>query len=342
MIYLILQILPTTVTTGLLALVPEKLVNYHLFNISLLFVVRLIILVGFILIRYKIGYSSMQMLVLTTPCHLYLLIMLALFLSEGLNQTVNYITSDINKKIELIKILVSLHTICTLVIILSLLFSVVAKKFQSEINDDLKKQIETQIYHYEQLEKLNAEIRRFKHDYINHIKCMSSMAANKEYDDLIDYINKLSASFPVSAFLFETGNYIADAILTEKQVNSPDNILIKFDGVIPANIDNIDLCIILSNAVDNAVEACCLYDGDRIINVHSGFKHGYFVLKIKNPTVNIALSNKAVTTKPDKINHGFGLDNIKRAVKKYDGYVSMTCEDNIFTLNITFSNISEK
>lgn len=98
----------------------------------------------------------------------------------------------------------------------------------------------------------------------------------------------------------------------------------------------------MSNAVDNAVEACCLYDGDRIINVHSGFKHGYFVLKIKNPTVNIALSNKAVTTKPDKINHGFGLDNIKRAVKKYDGYVSMTCEDNIFTLNITFSNISEK
>lgn len=342
LIFLIIQILPTTVTTGLLALVPDKMFNYHLFNISLLLVVRLIILGGFILIKYKIDYSSMQMLVLTTPSHIYLLIMLALFLSEALNQTVNYITSDINKKIELIKILASLHTICTIIIILSLLLSVAAKKYQSDINDDLKKQIETQIYHYEQLEKLNAEIRRFKHDYINHIKCMSSMAANKEYDDLIDYIDKLSASFPVSAFLFETGNYIADAILTEKQVNSPDNILIKFDGVIPANIDNIDLCIILSNAVDNAVEACCLYDGDRIINVYSGFKHGYFVLKIKNPTVNIAVSNKSVTTKSDKINHGFGLDNIKRTVKKYDGYVSMTCEDNIFTLNITFSNISEK
>ena len=71
------------------------------------------------------------------------------------------------------------------------------------------------------------------------------MLSKKEYDDLFKYLNRLSASFPSPSFLFETGNYIADAILSEKQVNSPDNISIEFDGVIPSNIDNTDLCIIL-------------------------------------------------------------------------------------------------
>lgn len=188
---------------------------------------------------------------------------------------------------------------------------------------------------------MNIEIRRFKHDYINHVKCMDSMLASKEYDDLSKYFHKISESFPNTSYLFETGNYIADAILTEKQVNSPDNIFIEFDGVIPKKIDNTDLCVILSNALDNAVEACRLCDGDKIINVYSGFKHGYFVFKIKNPTVNTNANGKITTTKSDKINHGFGLANIKRTVKKYEGYVSTSYEDNTFTLNITFSIISD-
>ncbi|MBD5146692.1 MAG: GHKL domain-containing protein [Ruminococcus sp.] len=338
---IIIQFMPTTVTTGLLTLAPEKLVDYRLFNIILLFAVRLIVFAGIILIKNKIDYSSIQTLASVIPNYVYFLIILVLFLSEGLNQTSNYITSNIEQKIELIKILSSLQTICTTVIILSLLFNVISKKYQSDINTVLEKQIATQLYHYEQLEKMNAETRRFKHDYINHMKCISYMALNQEYDNILNYIGKLSAAFPTSSFLFETGNYIADAILTEKQVSSPDNISIQFDGVIPTDIDNTDLCIILSNAVDNAVEACCLLGGDKIINVYGGFKHGYFVFKIKNPTVNTNLNGKITTTKSDKINHGFGLDNIKRALKKYDGYLSTSCEDNVFTLNITFSGLSD-
>lgn len=341
MFMIIIQFMPTTVTTGLLTLAPEKLVDYRLFNIILLFAVRLIVFAGIILIKNKIDYSSIQTLASVIPNYVYFLIILVLFLSEGLNQTSNYITSNIEQKIELIKILSSLQTICTTVIILSLLFNVISKKYQSDINTVLEKQIATQLYHYEQLEKMNAETRRFKHDYINHMKCISYMALNQEYDNILNYIGKLSAAFPTSSFLFETGNYIADAILTEKQVSSPDNISIQFDGVIPTDIDNTDLCIILSNAVDNAVEACCLLGGDKIINVYGGFKHGYFVFKIKNPTVNTNLNGKITTTKSDKINHGFGLDNIKRALKKYDGYLSTSCEDNVFTLNITFSGLSD-
>lgn len=337
----ILQYSSSTITSGLLTFIPAQLVDNRLFNIILHLIIRLIIFIIIIIIKNRSDVSNVQSTVLLIPKHILFLILMSLFLLDGSTQTSNYITSNIEKKIELIKILASLHTICTTIIILSLLFYVISKKYQSDINTTLEKHIKTQLYHYEQLEKMNAELRRFKHDYINHLKCMDSMIARKEYDDLSKYFHKISDSFPNTSFLFETGNYIADAILTEKQVNSPDNVSIEFDGVVPTNIDNTDLCIILSNALDNAVEACCMCEGNKIINVYSGLKHGYFVLKIKNPTININVDDKSTTTKPDKINHGFGLANIKRAVKKYDGHVNIDCDDNIFTLNITFLNSSD-
>ena len=198
----------------------------------------------------------------------------------------------------------------------------------------LKKQISSQLYHYKQFEEINTEIRSFKHDYINHMKCMSSMLSNKEYTELKEYIDNLSSALPTVKYLFETGNYIADAILTEKQRSAPSDITIEFEGVVPTFIDNTDLCTMLSNAIDNAVEACCLCSGNKTIKVCSGFKHGYFILKIKNPTVNDIEKSNLATTKSDTVNHGFGLFNIRRTVQKYDGHVSTYCEDHIFTLNI--------
>lgn len=336
---LIIQFTCSNFTAALLVLFPvNKIKTLYILNIILNLIVRLIVLFIALYINYKDDYGRIQNAISIIPNYTFILIILSLNLSNGLIQTANFNTSKTLIQINMIKVFASLITIFMTVVLLTLLFNVISKKYQSDINTALEKQIETQLYHYKQLEKINAEIRKFKHDYINHVKCMDSMIVSKEYNDLSKYFHKISDSFPNTSFLFETGNYIADAILTEKQINSPDNISIEFDGAIPTDLDNVDLCIILSNALDNAVEACCLCDGNKIISVYSGLKHGYFVLKIKNPTINTNTNDKSSTTKTDKINHGFGLINIERTVKKYDGYVSIDCSDNIFTLNITFLN----
>lgn len=332
----IIQFICSNTTSALLVLISLfDTKNLYILDVILHLLVRLTVLFTALYINSKDNYNSIKNLISIIPSYTFVLIIFSLNLSDALIQMTSFSTSKITAKISTIKIFASLITIFMTVILLTLLFNVISKKYQSDINTALEKQIATQLYHYEQLEKMNIEIRRFRHDYVNHMKCISSMALNHECSDILNYLDKLSASFPTSSFLFETGNYIADAILTEKQVNSPDNILIEFDGVIPTDIDNTDLCIILSNAIDNAVEACRLCSGDKIINVYSGFKHGYFVFKIKNPTVNINADGRITTTKSDKINHGFGLANIKRTVKKYDGHVSTSCENNIFILDIT-------
>lgn len=341
---LIIQSICSNTTSALLVLISLFYTqNLYILDIILHLLIRLIVLFIALYINNNDKHNSIKNLTSIIPSYTFVLIMFSLNLSDALIQMTSFNTSKNTLQISLIKIFASLITIFMTVVLLTLLFNVISKKYQSDINTALEKQIETQLYHYEQLEKMNTEIRRFKHDYINHVKCMDSMILSKEFDDLSKYFHKISDSFPNTSFLFETGNYIANAILTEKQVNSPDNILIEFNGVVPKNIDNTDLCIILSNALDNAVEACCLCNEDKkIISVYSGLKHGYFVLKITNPTISVNADGSFATTKSDKTNHGFGLTNIKRTVKKYDGYVSTSCENNIFTLNITFSNTSEK
>lgn len=342
MVSFIIQFICSTIASGLVSLSPiTKIKEIYFLNIVLNLAVRAMMLLIILYIKNKNKYENIQTFTVIIPTHIYVLILLSLSISDWLIQTANFSTSNTGGQIQIIRILALSIAICTAIIIMSLLFNVISKKYQSDINNTLKKQIESQLYHYKQLEEINSEIRSFKHDYINHIKCISSMLSKKEYDDLFKYLNRLSASFPSPSFLFETGNYIADAILSEKQVNSPDNISIEFDGVIPSNIDNTDLCIILSNALDNAVEASCLCDGDKIINVYGAFVHGYFLLKIKNPTVNTNVNSRMATTKADRLNHGFGLANIKRTVNKYSGHISINCEDNFFILNITFSSLSD-
>lgn len=341
-ISLIVQFICSTLTTSFLIFIPhEAISNTHWVNISILFIVRLITLFISFCINNKSAEYNLQTIIRIIPMHIYIVALFTLFLLSGIIQTINYDNSNIDLKIFLIKLFSLLLIICISIIMVSLLFNVISKKYQNDINSMLKKQVGSQIYHYKQFEKINTEIRSFKHDYINHMKCMSSMLSNGEYAELSDYICNLSASFPTVSYLFETGNYIADAILTEKQISSPDDISIKFEGVVPTFIDNTDLCIILSNALDNAVEACILCSGNKVIEVYSSIKHGYFVLKIKNPTINDIEKSKLATTKSDTVNHGFGLFNIRRTVKKYSGHVSTSCEKNIFTLNIAFSETNE-
>lgn len=275
------------------------------------------------------------------PNYIYILVLINLFLTEGLMETANYEFPDTHIKDIAVKVLAIFLSLCVFITLFSLLFSVVSKKYFSDINKLLEKQVKTQINYYENREKTYAEIRRFKHDYINHINCIRSMLKAERYDEVSEYLGNITDMLPVGELSFNTGNFISDAILSDKQ-NSVrgENITIEFDGTIPTSINETDLCIILGNAIDNAIEASSALDGEKIISIYGGFSHGYFILTISNPTEKIENYNIfPFTTKSNKSEHGFGLLNIKSVVDKYNGYMKIDNKDNVFTLSLTFNSI---
>ena len=123
---------------------------------------------------------------------------------------------------------------------------------------------------------------------------------------------------------------------TDKAVSAAKNSIgLMFSGMIPSSgIRNEDLCTVLSNLVDNAVEACEKLTADtKTVEIEADAVNGFFLLSVSNPVMN-GVGTGLKTTKRNKKNHGIGLKNVERTVKKYAGAMTFTCEENVFTADI--------
>ncbi len=343
LLLIIMQFLCSVINSGIYALIPNevKTASQYLYY-ALLFIVRNCSFLMTLFIKRNLKSATANKAVSVIPIHIYVLIIFGIFIENGLIEILTYYTSKTELKIHIAQVLSLLLILCISILIVSLIINVLYKRYYGTLNKFLENQVELQLCHYEKLEKINMEIRRFRHDYTNHMNCLGAMLKSEKYTEATDYIENISGKLPSGEFLFKTGNYIADAILTDKQEKAAvQNIVIKFDGCITDKISNTDLCIILSNALDNSIEACSKIDGEKEISVYGNFQQGYFVLIIKNPTKNTLTVNGELpaTSKDDKAYHGFGLSNIRFVVDKYNGTMRIFSENNFFILSLTFNNI---
>ena len=130
------------------------------------------------------------------------------------------------------------------------------------------------------------------------------------------------------------GNFAADAIFNYKLAQAENKgITLRFSGAVPPEgIRDEDLCTVLSNLLDNAVEACEKLSGDREIRVECAEKNGFYLLSVQNPAPQPADVTKS--SKPDRRNHGIGLKNVKRVVKNYNGHLGIEQQGGTFTATV--------
>lgn len=248
----------------------------------------------------------------------------------------NYDAADMPLKRMILNILITISIMLTMYIVVTLIINVITRQHSAYVVSLLQNQIDLQLSHYEKLEKLSGEMRSFRHDYINHLHSVLSLIQMSEYDDAEKYIGKLLEIKDAPAAAFNSGNRLADAILTDKSESCGKDIRISLVGMIPAELDNVDLCTVLSNALDNAIEACRRCGGGNI-DITAGEKQGYFVITVKNPTDSLEKTDGIpATTKKDRENHGFGLLSIEQAAKKHDGAMTVHSENGVFELSAVF------
>lgn len=273
----------------------------------------------------------------TIPRHIFVMFILAIICLSALSSLISYPTDNRIKKESALIAIVIVLTIILLGIVVSLFLNVIAKQHFTAVSQMMEKQIELQISHYDELEKMDAEISRFRHDYTNHLRSILSLIQMNEYSQAEEYIEKLQkVKYSSATTMFYTGNKLADALLADKAAALGDNCRIEYSGIIPSAIENIDLCVILSNALDNAVEACREITSPCAISIFAGEQQGYFVMSIKNPTTcPNNFYDIPPTTKSEKEHHGMGLYNIESTAKKNNGRMKVKCENKVFELTIT-------
>ena len=208
-------------------------------------------------------------------------------------------------------------------------------------NECMSEQLNRQLKYYQKLEAFNKETRAIKHDMRNHMIIISNLAQRGDLLRLEQYIQQIETKAEQLDNIVHTGNTIVDAILNEKlQVATEKQITIDYQVNLIGNLglEDMDLCVIFANSIDNAIEACERIEdiSQRLIWIKANYDRGYLFYNIKNITKGRAkiVNEEIPTNKKDSINHGFGLNNIKDSVQKNNGKLNIINKENEFGLEI--------
>lgn len=202
---------------------------------------------------------------------------------------------------------------------------------------------EMQRNHYrlttEQIKKLTA----LRHDFRNHLYVIAERIRRSEYDEAISYIDKIGGCTEEASSIVVAENEILATILTVKNIICK-NKEIEFNHEItcgPIHIEDMDLNTVVSNLLDNAIEASekCEIDQRKIVFKIKDVKQ-FLAIECSNTCKMKQAGKKHIfqTTKDNKEEHGYGIENIKETVEKYGGQAEFTCEEGIFHVKIMMEN----
>jgi len=274
----------------------------------------------------------------------YIFIIIALLSAAILGNVI--FNSDLSeiKTVEILRgiTIIVLDILLTFIIILLIVQSTLShykEYYFRRLSQTLSKQIDIQIQHYKAQKEHEEALAAFRHDYKNLVLCLRALLEENETGQALEYLDQMNLRAAPQKPVVDSGNYIADALIAEKSKKALEQSAeIRFEGLIPSSgIENLDVCVILANALDNAIEACAQINGGKVITIVSAIRKNLWLLSISNPTGQpvIIKDNQIKTTKGDTVSHGFGLYNIEDAVKRGNGQMTLECKDNIFTLNVT-------
>lgn len=216
-----------------------------------------------------------------------------------------------------------------------------ALKFQRQTLQRLvrlnEKCIAQQAEQYAFMGEKDQELRKFRHDYNRHLHIIQNYLNRKEYEALETYLAELGAAGEDLRFL-STNNLICDAVTNRYYGLCKENhIGLSVTGKITGNlpISQTDFCVILSNALENAVEATELCPNHRKITMQIRQESGLLFLELRNPTSKpLILNGEGVpeTSNADRKNHGIGTRNMKEAVLKNDGDIGWEYDSDGFVI----------
>ena len=216
-----------------------------------------------------------------------------------------------------------------------------SKRIDKQIASYQQELIET---HYREVDNMYRQIRGWRHDYRNHIQIMKAYAAAEDWDAIRRYLDLLDKDLTTVDTVIKTGNPMADAILNSKiSLAKAKGIRVVADAHIPYKLKSseIDLCCIVGNLFDNAIEASeKLPEEQRVIRVYMDMKGTQLYISFTNFTAGKKLKKVGKVFRSTKgEGHGFGLVRIDAIVERLDGYISRNSEDGAFTTEILLPQV---
>lgn len=221
-------------------------------------------------------------------------------------------------------------------------------KLSTMYENKLKLAMQTQEreYYYTQnqlMQKSVEQMKSIRHDIKSHLATIRGYSSENYGNKITDYIDSLIGEIKANEVYSDTGNMAFDSILNFKLQNAQnDSIGLELNLFIPEalDMDVADISTIMGNLLDNALTAVVNVK-DKRIKLDVEYNRGSLFIQLDNTFDGEVVykqeknkKEKAIVTKKVGGNHGYGLNNIKKAIEKYNGQMDITHTENVFSVVI--------
>ena len=179
----------------------------------------------------------------------------------------------------------------------------------------LSQQMEIQTASILALDKAYRQQRQTTHDFQNHLCTISDLLSQKSYEAAAKYVQELSQTQTSRILIVNTHHPIIDAILNQKYqtaVESQIEMQFCINDLSDLQLSASELVVLLSNLLDNAIEACRRVETERLIRCTILENDGFF-LSVRNTSLPVLITERGIaTTKASASEHGYGLPSVCR------------------------------
>lgn len=237
-------------------------------------------------------------------------------------------------------IIISLGLVGMNIVVFYLLNDIVFKEKKMREKQMFELETKNQLQLYEALSKNIDKQRKLSHEYQNQINLIQELCQKGLINELKKYLAEINGEIKHDMDCIETKHHIINTIINQKYYESTSKgilFLCKINDMSKINMKNKDIALLLSNLLNNAIEACEKVEGQKYIKIKLTLKNNKLILSVKNPYSGklIRINGKFVTSKEmDSESHGYGLKNVIKVVKDNDGDYVIKTTDTEFYISI--------
>ena len=197
--------------------------------------------------------------------------------------------------------------------------------------------LQMQTAQYETLRSAIEETRRARHDLRHHFNALSALAEREAWDALRRYLAQAADSIP-SDELSLCENPAVDGVAgryasLSRESGIPFDCRLKLPPELP--VSEMDVCVVLQNLLENALEASRRAEGQRYIRLLASLRGDNLVLlTVENAYTGPILERDGVLQSTKRAGEGVGLQSVAHIAEKNGGYCRFLYGNGVFTANV--------
>lgn len=297
--------------------------KYDLGNVLVILLGKAIVLLCILVIKKQFGKKSIEVLTDTEWLKFLIFPMFTIIIIASMLSYFRYVETSEQTMLLFIG---AFGMIGMNIVVFYLINDIVERENQLYESRIFQIHAKNQAEKYQSISENFDKQKKRTHEYKNQIECVKSLLKKKQYSKLEEYVEEICGTLDRELDAIDTNNIIVNAILNTKYQEAEANgivFVLKVNDLSELKIEDKDMVTILSNLLNNAIEACKKCERNRrILKLKFVIEEGMIKIGVRN-TFNSPILYENGEIKSTKLvraeEHGVGIKNIIEVIEKYDG-----------------------